>query len=167
MPSPPDTLELQSAFRAVMAAVCTPVSVVTALEDDRPFGTTVSAFLSLSMTPPMVLVAFDRGSELLAVVQSTGAFGLNVLSSAQSHLALVFARKGGTAKFAGIAWDNDGGVPRLSGNSGFVACSVARAVDGGDHIVLLGEVRSAQPSGGPPLSYHNRVFGTHSPLEIA
>ena len=53
--------ELQAHFREVMAGVATPVSVVTAISDGRPHGTTVSAFASLSMDPPMVLVALDRG----------------------------------------------------------------------------------------------------------
>jgi flavin reductase (DIM6/NTAB) family NADH-FMN oxidoreductase RutF len=97
---------LQSAFREVMASVCTPVSVVTAVADDRPHGTTVSAFASLSMTPPMVLVALDRGSDLLAVVRSTGRFGLNVLGSDQCALASTFARKG-PDKFAGVPWELD------------------------------------------------------------
>ena len=44
-------------FREVMAGVPTPVSVVTTLTDGHPHGTTVSAFASLSMTPPMVLVS--------------------------------------------------------------------------------------------------------------
>lgn len=47
-------------FRDAMATVCTTVSVVTALDSDEPFGTTVSAFTSLSLQPLMVLVALDR-----------------------------------------------------------------------------------------------------------
>jgi flavin reductase (DIM6/NTAB) family NADH-FMN oxidoreductase RutF len=100
---------LQTAFRDVMAAVCTPVSVVTATVDGRPHGTTVSAFASLSMHPPMVLVSLDRTSELLAVVRSSGAFGLNVLGRDQSGLARVFAGKGGAEKFAGVPWELDSG----------------------------------------------------------
>jgi flavin reductase (DIM6/NTAB) family NADH-FMN oxidoreductase RutF len=48
-----------------MADVCTPVAVVTTLRGDRPHGTTVSAFASLSMSPPMVLVSLDLRSDLL------------------------------------------------------------------------------------------------------
>jgi len=44
-----------------MGSVCTPVSVVTSYDSTRPHGTTVSAFCSLSLTPPMVLVALDPG----------------------------------------------------------------------------------------------------------
>ncbi|MFC9553734.1 flavin reductase family protein [Rhodococcus sp. NPDC056960] len=164
---PTDSLDLptlQTKFRNVMAAVCTPVAVVTATSDDLPYGTTVSAFTSLSMTPPMVLVSLDTGSELLAVVQKTGTFGLNVLGSAQSDLALTFARKGGPAKFSGVAWENESGVPRLPGASGFLACSVEQMVEGGDHLVVLGGVRTAHLLDSPPLTYHDRVFGTHVAL---
>jgi flavin reductase (DIM6/NTAB) family NADH-FMN oxidoreductase RutF len=53
-------------FRDVMAGVPTPVPVVTTQVDDRPHGTTVRAFASLSMAPPMLLAALDRRSKLLA-----------------------------------------------------------------------------------------------------
>src|SRR4051795_13253886 len=55
-----DEAELQGHFREVMAGVAPPVSVVTAIARGLPHGTTVSAFASLSMDPPMVLVALGR-----------------------------------------------------------------------------------------------------------
>ncbi|WP_051791942.1 flavin reductase family protein [Amycolatopsis jejuensis] len=155
--------ELQSAFREVMAAVCTPVSVVTAMAADRPHGTTVSAFASLSMDPPMVLVSLDRTSNLLDLVRQTGLFGLNVLSSGQATLAANFARKD-EGKFERVDWVAEAGVPRLPGTCGFVACTVTQLVDGGDHVVLLGRVQVAEPASGAPLTYRARVFGTHSAL---
>jgi flavin reductase (DIM6/NTAB) family NADH-FMN oxidoreductase RutF len=156
---------LPATFREVMAGVCTPVSVVTALAGGTPHGTTVSAFASLSLNPPMVLVALDRGSDLLAMIRQTRHFGLNVLSSGQSALARAFARKGGAGKFAGVAWDVEAGVPRLPGGSGFLACDVVNFVEGGDHVVLLGLVRVADTDPGSPLTYHARVFGTHAALD--
>jgi flavin reductase (DIM6/NTAB) family NADH-FMN oxidoreductase RutF len=147
-----------------MAGVCTPVSVVTAMAGDRPHGTTVSAFASLSMTPPMVLVSLDRGSQLLTLVRATRRFGLNILGSSQSSLALAFARKGDT-KFDGVAWSAEKAVPRLQGAPGWLACEVTDLVEGGDHIVVLATVVAAERRTGPPLTYHARVFGTHSVLE--
>ncbi|MFD5258271.1 flavin reductase family protein [Streptomyces bobili] len=155
-------LTLQDTFRDVMASVCTPVSVVTAMADGDPHGTTVSAFASLSMTPPMVLVSLDRRSRLLAILRETGRFGLNVLGGDQSEIALTFARKA-EDRFADVAWELEGGVPRLLG-SGFVACEVESLVDGGDHVVVLGGVLSADPLAGAPLTYHARSFGTHARL---
>ncbi len=157
---------LADRFREVMAGVATPVSVVTSMADGLPHGTTVSAFASLSMDPPMVLVSLDRGSDLLALVRESGRFGVNVLGSTQSALALAFARKGGTGKFNGVRWDVDHDLPRLPGAPGWLACDVATLVEGGDHVVALGTVVAAETLDGPPLTYHGRVFGTHAALEV-
>ena len=158
-----DVPDLRSAFRDAMAGVATPVTVVTALSGGLPHGTTVSAFASLSMSPPMVLVSLDRGSEVLARIREGGRFGVNVLGSGQANLGLAFARKGGVGKFAGVPWQLEAGVPRIPGAGGFLACEVAHVVQGGDHMVVMGEVLVAEALGGPPLTYHARRFGTHAP----
>jgi flavin reductase (DIM6/NTAB) family NADH-FMN oxidoreductase RutF len=160
----PDNELLMAAFREVMASVATPVTVVTAMDDGRPHGTTVSAFVSLSMQPPMVLVALDRRSELLGLVKASPRFGVNVLERGQSELALAFARKGGVGKFVGVSWEMDRDIPRLLGASGWLACEVADLIDGGDHVIVLGHVVSAETAGGDPLTYHARAFGTHVAL---
>jgi len=155
------THDFTDLFRDVMAGVCTPVTVVTALDGDRPHGTTVSAFASLSLHPPMVLVALDRGSDLLSVVRVRGRFGVNILGHGQHDLALRFARKG-LDKFDGVGWSLSSGAPRITGAPGWVACTVADLVDGGDHVVVLGHVVEADRADSPPLTYHRRTFGTHS-----
>jgi flavin reductase (DIM6/NTAB) family NADH-FMN oxidoreductase RutF len=152
-----------SAFRAVMATVCTPVSVVTAMAGDRPHGSTVSAFASLSMNPPMVLVSLDLGSELLRHIRDSGAFGLNVLHDGQATLAASFARKGDD-KFNGVSWVLQAGVPRLDGCAGWLGCAVERLVGGGDHVVAFGRVIDAGHQTASPLTYHQRQFGTHQTL---
>jgi flavin reductase (DIM6/NTAB) family NADH-FMN oxidoreductase RutF len=156
---------IQEAFKEVMAHVATPVAVVTSMDGGRPYGTTVSAFTSLSMTPPMILVSLDQGSETLELIASTGRFGVNVLTSDQHATAMTFAKKGGVGKFHGTRWDEDNGVPRIAGAAGWVACTVDRLVEGGDHVVVLGHVVAAQLAHGNPLTYHGRAFGTHFALE--
>lgn len=156
--------ELPTRFREVMARVASPVTVVTSIMDGVPHGTTVSAFASLSMRPPMVLVSLDRASQLLAVVRQTWRFGVNVLGAKQSAAALAFARKGGSDKFDGIPWEVQHRLPRLSGAPGWLACDVSGLVDGGDHVVVLGLVVSAETTGEHPLIYYRRTFGTHGQL---
>lgn len=150
-------------FRDVMSRVCTPVSVVTSLDGSRPHGTTVSAFASLSMDPPMVMLSLDRRSDLLALIRNTEIFGMNILSENQSELASTFARKGHD-KFTSIEWEVSSSVPRLPNVSAFLACSVSTLVEGGDHIVVLGLVRTSIAGAAPPLTYHDRAFGTHTAL---
>lgn len=154
-------LTIQDAFRMAMGNVATPVSIVTAYENGTPHGTTVSAFASLSMTPPMVLVSLDRRSEILEIIRRTGGFGLNVLAAEQAGTAAVFASKG-VDRFADTAWSLDAGLPRLDGSASWVACEVESLVDGGDHEVALGRVISVEHAEVAPLTYHNRRFGTHA-----
>lgn len=153
---------LQSRFVEVMAEVCAPVTVLTTWADGRPHGTTVSAFASLSLQPPMVVTALDRRSDLLAVLERTGQVGVNVLASTQHELARRFAQKG-PDKFDGVEWTDDHGVPRLPGVVGWLACRVARFTEGGDHVLVIGAVEEASAVPGAPLAYHRRLFGTHLP----
>ncbi|HEV7975676.1 flavin reductase family protein [Amycolatopsis sp.] len=164
----PGTTELVrlDTFRAVMATVCTPVSVITAMDGQRPHGTTVSAFASLSLEPPMVLVALALNSDLLRLVRATRRFGVNVLGRHQADLAQNFARKG-EDKFDDAEWCLAGGVPRLTGAPGWLVCQVTELVPGGDHLVALGAVIEAETGTGAPLTYHERRFGTHAALEVA
>ncbi|MGV0795000.1 flavin reductase family protein [Mycolicibacterium sp. XJ1819] len=155
-------------FRDLMACVCGPVCVVvTALAEEAPHGTTVSAFTSLSLNPPMVLVALDTESQLLAILRSAGRFSVNILGTRQADLARRFAVKG-RDDFAGVGWSLECDVPRLDGVHGWLACEVDALVPGGDHVVVLGKVLAADAADATrsePLTYHRRTFGTHASIE--
>lgn len=157
---------LDARFVAVMSGVAAPVVVVTSMAQAQPHGTTVSAFASLSRHPPMITVALDHGSELLAQVEACGRFGVNVLSADQADLAVRFASKRGD-RFAGLDWELADGMPRLPGTTGWLVCEATTVVDGGDHRILLGTVLAAEGTAARPLVYHRRRFGTHAPVPAA
>lgn len=146
-------------FREALAGVCTPVSVVTSHREGHPHGTTVSAFCSLSLEPPMVLVSLDRNSDLLAIVSESRVFGINVLNHGQKELALNFARKG-PDKFDGVEWELDRGVPRIIGAATWLVCKLEYLHEGGDHLIAVGLVEHAESGPGNPLLYRRREFGT-------
>lgn len=148
-------------FRDLMAGVCAPVTVVTTTVDDLPSGATVSSFASLSLDPPLISVAFDRGSSVLANIQRAGRFGVNLLGLAQEELAMVFARRSQN-RFAGVAWHRSAGLPRLTEAAGWMECELHRTVEGGDHLLLFGLVVASSHRALPPLVYAHRTFGTHS-----
>ncbi|MEA5367302.1 flavin reductase family protein [Amycolatopsis sp., V23-08] len=150
-------------FRAVMAAVCAPVTIVTAVSaDGHPCGATVSSFTSLSLDPPLVAVAFDRRSALLASVRGAGRFGVNLLGEGQDDLAVLFATRGADRFGGETAWFADDGLPRLRDAAGWVACDLDRTVEAGDHQLLFGRVTALGRAERPPLVYAHRTFGTHS-----
>ncbi|KYG53504.1 flavin reductase [Streptomyces sp. WAC04657] len=151
-------------FKDFMAEVCTSVAVVTALADGLPHGTTVGSLTSLSLRPPMVTIALDRRSRLLAVVRRTGRFGVNLLGAGQAGLAAVFASPAAD-RFAAAGWEADDGLPRLRHAPGWLVCRTERLVDGGDHVLVLGGVtRVALAPSAAPLVYGRRAFGTHCAL---
>jgi len=150
-------------FRDLMARVCAPVTIVTTSDSDGPHGATASSFASLSQDPPLVTVAFDRRSALLARIVDSGRFGVNLLHHGQEDLAMRFARRGtGAERFADTPWHRDSGLPRLDDVAGWVTCHLASTVDGGDHLLLIGLVTKTSNADRAPLVYANRTFGTHS-----
>lgn len=146
------------AFRETFSRIPAAVSVVTTMNGDGvPHGTTVSAFCSLSIDPPLLLVALDRSSDLLRYVRDSGRFGMNVLAVGQEWLGRVCARKG-SDKLAGVVWQNDLGLPRIADTAAWLACDVYDFLPGGDHEIVVGLVTGCEAVEGKPLLYHRRGF---------
>lgn len=163
----PSTTEIRGKvpqFREAMASVCTPVTVVTTMVGGQPHGCTVSAFSSLSLEPPMIMVALDRGSALLAMLKRSKRFGVNVLSHKHAGIAARFADHA-RDRFGGLDWNIDCGLPRIADAPVWLACDVTDVFEGGDHLVTLGSVVTAETEPANPLTYHRRTFGTHHALE--
>ncbi len=109
--------DLQEGFRDAMGSVAAAVSVVTTLSGpsgDRPHGATVSAFTSLSMDPPMLLVSLQETSRLLALLTPGSHLGVNVLAAHQRDLALRFASRR-EDRFGDLDWVPRDGSPALAG----------------------------------------------------
>jgi flavin reductase (DIM6/NTAB) family NADH-FMN oxidoreductase RutF len=150
-------------FRDALGSVCTPVAVVTSFLDGRPHGTTVSTFSTLSMSPPLVLVALDVTSELPALLRDAGAYAVNVLADGQQGLARAFA-SGGPDPFDRVPWTLEQGMPRLDGAASWVRCRLEDLLPGGDHLIAIGHVVHAEARDVEPLLHRGRAFGTLASL---
>ncbi len=153
-----DTLQLD--FREAMAHVSAPVTVITTTVDGVPHGSTVSAFASLSITPPMVFLALDNRGSLVDRIRSTRRFGVNVLAADQAAVAMRFATPGIPDRFEGLAWHDDHGLPRLDQTVAWLRCDDVTFAAGGDHTVLLGTVAAAATTPRDSLTYYLRQFGS-------
>lgn len=158
-------------LKALMADMPSGVTIVTTRDsNDNPSGATLSAVMSLSLDPPLMLAAFDARSNTLNDLQSVGKpFLIHILSGDQADLAKKFAGKNND-KFAGVAWtDGYCGAPQLEGASGVIACDVAEIIPGGDHVIIIGAVQSIHhDSENPTLLYHRRnMFSTQLFQELA
>ena len=150
--------ELQLTFRDAMARVPAPVTVITTMVDGVPIGTTVSAFASLSIAPPMAFLALDNRGGMIGRVRDAGRIGINILAAGQDEIAIRFARRDLPDRFAGLAWHDDHGLPRIDGAVAWLRCEQLQLLPGGDHTVVLAHVDDAATAGDHSLGYHLRTF---------
>ncbi|MBB99789.1 MAG: flavin reductase [Rhodobacteraceae bacterium] len=148
-------------FRAALGRFATGVTIVTTLDGDgRPVGLTANSFNSVSLDPPMVLWSLARTSRNLAIFERATHYAINVLASDQRALSDRFARPVEN-RFAGVDWRAGlGGVPVLDGVTAVFECSHATRVQGGDHIVFLGQVEAFDARDREPLLYHGGRYAT-------
>ena len=88
-------------FREVIGHFATGVTVITALHEDRRYGTTASAVSSVSLEPPMLLICMNEQSSTGQAVATSGRFAVNILSESQTDAAARFGRKMWTNS---VAW---------------------------------------------------------------
>jgi flavin reductase (DIM6/NTAB) family NADH-FMN oxidoreductase RutF len=144
-----------SAFRDVCGRFVTGVSVVTSFGEEGPSGMTANALSSLSLEPPLMIVCFDRSARTLVAVKHSRRFGIHFLTHSQGRLAARFASKRPEPeKFAEVPWSERSGVPLLKECLAGLACELRELVEGGDHLIGIGEVVDLWSSAdGEPLVF--------------
>ena len=146
-------------FRNVIGHFASGVTVITAVHDERPYGTTASAVTSLSLEPPMMLVCLDRESQTGGVIVEEGRFAVNILGEDQADLAVRFATKA-PDKFDGVATTRgEYGEPLLADALATLECRVVEQTTGGTHVVFFGEVETGSARPDAPLAYYRGQFG--------
>jgi flavin reductase ActVB len=158
-------LEL-AAFRSALGHFPSGVCVVTTVDnEERPWGFTASAFCSLSLDPPLILVCLDQKADSHAAFSSAGVFAVSILAAHQQALALRFATKG-TEKFNGLTTERgvETGLPVIPESTVHLECKMHQTIGVGDHTILIGEVlRAAVDERFAPLVYHARQYGVMHP----
>lgn len=148
-----------AAWRMAMGAFASGVVIVTSLDGDRPVGTTVSAFCSVSLFPPLLLVCLDHKNRALEVIQRAGAFGINVLSEGQSGLAMLFAGVEPAERFKGVEIaPGPLGMPMIGGALANIECRLHAVHTAGDHDILVGRGLELETRPGRPLIYSRGRF---------
>ena len=130
-------------FRNALRPYATGVTVVTAIGPQGPSGATANAVTSLSLDPPIMLACLDRGSRTLTSVREQGRFS---------------AKDPGPEKWQGVGWAESEQLPRLDGALVWVACELRDLIDGGDHLILTGNVLEAESREGQPLLFHRGAY---------
>jgi flavin reductase (DIM6/NTAB) family NADH-FMN oxidoreductase RutF len=149
----------QSDFREVIGHFMTGVTVITTAHEGQRYGVTASAFSSLSLDPPMLLVCLNRNLATADAVRASGTFAVNILCEDQGALATQFATRH-PDKFRGVSVvPGMLDVPVLGEALAHIECEVHETVTAATHTVFLGRVRHASSRVGRPLAYFRGTFG--------
>jgi flavin reductase (DIM6/NTAB) family NADH-FMN oxidoreductase RutF len=144
-----------NAFRRACGLFATGVAVLTTrAENGAPHGITINSFCSLSLNPPLVIVAVAHDCTFLAHFQNCPFYAVNILREEQQDLSIRFAQLP-EARFSGIPWkEASTGSPWIEGVLGMIDCKTVQIFDAGDHRMLIGEVVDVSISEGRPLVFY-------------
>jgi flavin reductase (DIM6/NTAB) family NADH-FMN oxidoreductase RutF len=146
-------------FRRTLGQFASGVTVVTTRDaGGRVLGLTVSAFCSLSLHPPLVLVCIDHRADANAGMRESGLFAVSVLAEGQEDVSRRFASRD-RDKLVGFAFaEGRQGLPLVPGALAHVQCRVRSFHDEGDHTVCVGDVLALAAHPGRPLVYHAGAY---------
>lgn len=150
--------ELRNAF----GRFATGVTVVTCSnQDGDPHGATVNAFTAVSLEPALAQVTLARTSKACQFIDGR-SFAINILAADQIDVAWHFA---GKPSDQSPGWIEGPTAPLVEGAAATISCRPWRTYDGGDHLIIVGEVDLAEVTERDPLLFHGGAFRHLSPLE--
>ncbi len=165
-------------FRAALSRLAAGVVLLTAheptLDPDDPTappgedaGMTATAFMSVSLDPPLVMVSLRNDSRMDDLLDEQPLWAVSLLTESQSHIAGRFAMKGRISDrllFEDIAYARGEHTcaPLVGGALATLECRTEQRVVAGDHTLYIGRVLGATlPSadGGPLMYFRGRYRG--------
>jgi flavin reductase (DIM6/NTAB) family NADH-FMN oxidoreductase RutF len=130
-------------------------------------GFTATAFLTVSMAPPLILVSATNATQAAAMLIDATAWAVNLLAETQRAVADLFAASHDLRQdvFAHVHWVPDAaGTPLLQGSLGAWSATTRALVPAGDHTLCLGDVTAIHLGiDGAALLYRNRSYGGFKP----
>ena len=144
--------------RKIMGHFATGVTVVTTDGAAGSHGLTANAVASLSLDPPLVLVAVDKRAHSLEFLRANRCFAVNILRLDQEDVSRRFATPG-PKDFHGLTVKTaETGAPILADCLAYLDCRVLDILPGGDHEIFLGQIVSGALHRGDPLLYYSGKY---------
>ena len=149
-----------ASFRYVLGRFPSGVTVVTVRgADGRDYGMTVSAFASVSLDPPLVLVCIGDDATIAGEVAAAGHMAVSILAEDQEQIARRFAERD-SDRFAGTEISRGlKGLALIDGAVAQLECAIVARHRGGDHTIIVGEVLAARAvEDGHPLVHQRGEY---------
>lgn len=140
-------------FRDALRHFASGVTVITSVDaNGAVHGMTATAFCSLSLRPPLVLVAIARATRCHKLVMAERRFGVSILSQGQVDLSRHYG--GQPSRAVTPSFTMLDGLPVLEGAMSTLACALEEPLEGGDHSIFVGLVTAARAEKGQPLIHY-------------
>lgn len=149
-----------AALRSALSHFAAGVTVVTTRWQGVAHAMTATAFCSVSLDPPLVLVCVGHASRFHAAVTAAGVWAVSMLAAGQEPLARRFSRRGRDllTQFDGVGTEPApvSGAPILTGVLTWLDCRTVDQHVAGDHTIVVGEVLRVgdEEPLGAPLAYY-------------
>jgi len=147
-------------FRETMGAMAATVNVVTTAHAHEIIGRTVTAVLSLGITPPSVLVSIDITSRLADLILMSRGFSMAMLAQGQELIGDAFAGKfGPDGRFTYGEWGTwPSGNPMLMGAVATLDCELVGSIETATHVLFAGAIVHSElsPQAEPLIWHHHR-----------
>jgi flavin reductase (DIM6/NTAB) family NADH-FMN oxidoreductase RutF len=145
------------AFRNALGRFATGVTVITTVVDGKIHGMTASAFMSVSLDPPLVVVSVDRRANLHSLLVEGSRYGVSILNEDQQAYSQHFAGFGAEGFTPEFVWTAE--LPLIKDALAFIVAHVVDAHPAGDHTLFIGQVEHLEWRDGDPLLYFGGRYG--------
>ncbi|WP_110207111.1 flavin reductase [Nocardioides daejeonensis] len=161
MPSIEDLKEFNRKF-------VTGVTVVTTQDSaGRPRGLAVSAYMPISLDPPLVAVCVQNSSSTYPSLFESEHLGINIIANTQRLVVDTFASKSDD-KFAGLDWHaGPEGSPLIRGSAASIEAEIKERFRAKTHVLIVAQVTYLEVSNVDPMVYKAaRFYDGGSLIEI-
>ena len=144
-------------FRDAMGKFATGVTVITTEVDGVAHGMTANAFMSVSLSPKLVLISIGHKAKMLDKINESGKFAVNILSEDQQEVSMLFAGQLKEKREAEFDFVKE--VPVIKDALANIVCRVYETNVVGDHTLFIGEVEEIVLQDGKPLTFFAGKYG--------
>jgi|SRR5215469_4258371 len=144
--------------RRIMGHFATGVTVVTTRRGEELCWMTANAVASLSLDPPLVLVAVDKRAQMHEHLMEARFFAVNILNEDQEAISRRFAMRGPKEWSDLTLTTAVTGAPIIDGALAYLDCKLAEVLPGGDHHIFTGEIMAGDVGEGRPLLYYQGKY---------
>jgi 3-hydroxy-9,10-secoandrosta-1,3,5(10)-triene-9,17-dione monooxygenase reductase component len=146
-------------FRRLLSRFASGIAIITARDGERDVGMTLSAFCSVSLSPPLVLVCVDHNASMHELLLDHPTLGISIMACEHETQCRRFADTNETQRFEGVPFTRgDSGVPLLDDAMAHLECQLVHHCEAGDHTIFIAEVQRGAMRDGQPLLYYRGQY---------